>query len=353
MSLVPNEIAIGSHMIGERYPCFVVAEAGVNHNGDLQMAKRLVDVAYNAGANAVKFQSFSAESLATMDAPKADYQKETTDNSESHFDMLKRLEMSPDMHSELYLYCQKLGILFLSSPFDEKNSDLLEELGVVAFKIPSGEITNLPFLEHVASKGKPMLVSTGMADISETALAVNSIYSAGNQDLILLHCVSNYPANADDINLHAMDTMSRAFRSPVGYSDHTLGLEVALASVALGANVLEKHFTLDKTLPGPDHRASLEPHELTSLIKGVRIIESALGDGRKLPSNSEAETAVVARKSLVANSLISAGVVITEDLVSSKRPGTGLPPFMKKYVIGRTARTIIPKDQLITLDDLS
>lgn len=352
MMLIPRSINLGDHKIGTGNPCFVIAEAGVNHNGDIDLAKRLVNVALHSGADAVKFQTFKADSLATKDAPKAIYQEETTGTTESQFEMLKRLELTLDMHQELYQYCRDLGIMFLSSPFDEDSADLLEELGVQAYKIPSGEITNLPFLEHVAVKNKPMLVSTGMADISEVSQAVDLIQNAGNAELILLHCVSNYPAYASEINLNAMDTMRRAFRLPIGYSDHTLGLEVAWASVALGANVLEKHFTLDVNLEGPDHRASLAPQELAALVKGVRTIESSLGDGRKIPTVTEYNTASVARKSIVATIDIIQGQVITTEMVSAKRPGTGLPPPMIRYIVGRSANQFIAQDELIDWEKL-
>jgi len=347
-----KEIEISGRLVGPGHPCFIIAEAGVNHNGSLEMARQLVDVAVRAGADAIKFQTFKAEKVVSSQAPKAVYQLQTTDTSESQLDMVKHLELSFDAFRELYTYCQEKGILFMSTPFDEDSVDFLAELGVTVFKIPSGEITNLPFLTYVASKGKPMIVSTGMSYLGEVETAVRTIEKTGNCDFVLLHCVSNYPADLADVNLYAMQTMSKAFNVPVGYSDHTLGIEVSLAAVALGACVIEKHFTLDCSLPGPDHRASLEPEYLTALVKGIRSVEASLGHGRKEPAKSEANTLAVARRSLVAAQDIQTGTVLTEDMVSTMRPGTGLPPAMRPYLIGRTVRTPIPAGALFTLEML-
>ena len=339
-------------MIGPAHPCFTIAEAGVNHNGSLDMALQLVDVAVRAGADAVKFQTFTAERVVTRDAPKAVYQKETTGGDESQLAMLKKLELSAAAHRELWAYCGKRGILFLSSPFDEKSADFLEDLGIAAFKIPSGEITNLPFLEHVARKRKPMIVSTGMASLDEVRSAVETIRKSRNEDVILLHCVSAYPASAADANLRAMKTIATAFDVSVGYSDHTLGIEVALAAVALDAHVIEKHFTLNRNLPGPDHRASLEPDELRNLVSGIRTVEAALGHGRKEPAPCEADIAAVSRKSIVTACDIPAGTTVTRDLVVMKSPGTGLPPSMLGQILGRVAARDIPEDTVITNDML-
>lgn len=346
-------IDIAGHKVGVGRSCFIVAEAGVNHNGSLEMARRLVDVAVRAGVNAVKFQTFKAERLVTGDAPKAKYQMETTGAVESQYEMLRRLELSSETHRNLMAYCQQQGLLFMSTPFDEESADFLAGLGMVVFKIPSGEITNLPFLAHVARKGKPMIVSTGMANLGEVEAAVKTIENAGNQDLVLLHCVSYYPADPADVNLYAMRTMATAFGVPVGYSDHTLGIEVALAAVALGACVIEKHFTLDRSLPGPDHRASLEPDELAALVQGIRTVEAALGHGRKEPAISEMDTAAVARKSLVAARDIPAGTALSEELIAVKRPGTGLPPAMRPYLVGRAVRVSIPAGALLKLEMLT
>jgi len=343
-------IEISGRAVGYSRPCFIIAEAGVNHNGSVETARRLVDVAVKAGVDAVKFQTFKAERLATRDAPKAGYQMQATDINESQFEMLRRLELSRETHLELFNYCRRIGVLFLSTPFDEESADLLEEIGVPAFKIPSGELTNLPFLIHVARKGKPMIVSTGMSSLDEVEAAVQAVEQAGNTNVVLLHCISAYPADPADVNLRAMHTMASAFNVPVGYSDHTLGIEVALAAVALGACVIEKHFTLDRSLPGPDHRASLEPHELSALVRGIRIVEKALGHARKEPSASEANTAAVARKSLVAKRDIRTGSTLTEAMITLKRPGTGLPAAMRSKVVGRKAKQDIPAGTFLTLE---
>lgn len=345
-------IEIAGRRVGPDQPCFIIAEAGVNHNGDQKLAKQLVDVAVEVGADAVKFQTFNAERLVTPDAPKATYQLETTAASESQLEMLRRLELSPEVQRELMDYCRQRGILFMSTPFDEESADFLAELPVEVFKIPSGEITNLPFLGHVARKGKPMMVSTGMSNLGEVETAVRTIHTAGNQDLVLLHCVSNYPAQPRDANLRAMLTMAAEFSVPVGYSDHTPGIEVALAAVALGACVIEKHFTLDRTLPGPDHQASLEPQELDALVRGIRTVESALGHGRKEPAASEADIAAVARKSLVAARDMPAGVRLTDEMIAVRRPGTGLPPAMRRHIVGLTAKQDISAGALLTLEML-
>ena len=341
---------INGRMVGPGYPCFIIAEAGVNHNGDLGLAKQLVDVAVQAGADAVKFQTFKAERIVTRDAPKAEYQKRTSNTAESQFDMLRRLELSPQTHHELKAYCEDRSILFMSSPFDEGSADLLASMDVAVFKIPSGEITNLPFLAHVARKGRAMIVSTGMAYLSEVETAVRAIREAGNWHLVLLHCVSNYPADPADVNLRAMQTMSAAFSVPVGYSDHTPGIEVPLAAVALGACVVEKHVTLDRSLPGPDHRVSLEPEELGAMVRGIRIVEAALGHGRKEPAASEANTAAVARKSLVAARDLPAGSKLTEDMIDILRPGTGLPPAMRQYLAGRTLLVDVSTGSFFSLE---
>lgn len=346
-------IQINERWVGPGYPCFVIAEAGVNHNGDINMAKQLVDVASEVGADAIKFQTFKAERLVTRDAPKANYQRQTTGTQESQFEMLRRLELSEDAHAELVAYCKKRGLLFMSTPFDEGSADLLADLGIPVYKIPSGEITNIPYLKHVASKGRPLIVSTGMSYLGEVEKAVRAIESTGNTQFVLLHCVSNYPAAPEDINLSAMKTMATAFNTLVGYSDHTEGLEIAFASVAMGACVLEKHFTLDRELPGPDHRASIEPEQFAALIQGVRSIETALGDGRKQPAASEANTASVARKSLVAATALKAGTVITEEMVAIRRPGTGLLPDLYPMLIGRQLNVDVKSGTLFDLSMFS
>ena len=339
---------INNRPIGVGHPVFVIAEAGVNHNGDLGMARQLVEVAVQAGADAVKFQTFQADTLASSYAPKAAYQKTAGNAGESQREMLRRLELSPKDHRQLMALCKKRGILFLSSPFDENSADLLKGMGVAALKIPSGEITNLPFLAHVAAMKLPLIISTGMANMKEVRDAMRVVCQAASPGSVsLLHCVSAYPANAKDCNLRAMATLSKAFKVPIGFSDHTLGAEVTWAAVALGATVIEKHFTLDKSLPGPDHKASLSPSELRDFIRGIRSIESALGDGRKVPVEAESDTAMVARKSLVAVTDIRAGTRIGSGMFLARRPGNGIPPAQLDRVIGRRLRVDLKAEQLL------
>ena len=354
MTWFNKELEIAGRKVGPGHPCFIIAEAGVNHNGDIGMAQNLVDAAVEAGADAVKFQTFRAARLASHSAPKAEYQLRTTEAAESQLEMLRRLELSAEDHRQIQDYCQAREILFMSSPFDEESADLLAALEVPVFKVPSGEIVNLPLLTHVARMGWPMIVSTGMADLGEVEQAVRTISAAGNREMVLLHCVSNYPAQPTDVNLGAMNVMAKAFDVPVGYSDHTLGTEVPMAAVSLGACVIEKHLTLDTNLPGPDHLASLGPEEFAAMIQGIRIVEAALmGHGRKEPAPSEAGTAAVARKSLVAGQDIPAGSTLTPEMVALRRPGTGLPPSMRPYVVGRRAHQDIPAGALIAMEMLS
>ena len=339
-------------MIGGDHPVFVIAEAGVNHNGDVALARELIDVACSAGADAVKFQTFRAEAIATLDAPKASYQLATTSSAQSQFEMLRQLELSKDEHHLLKDYCREKNITFLSTPFDPESADFLETLDVPAFKISSGDLTNTPLLQHVARKKKPIILSTGMATLQEVKEALTAINETGNDKVILLQCVSQYPASPGEVNLRAMETMHRAFNVPIGFSDHTEGIAVSLAAVALGAVVIEKHFTLDRNLPGPDHRASLEPEELKALITGIRSIEAALGNGEKKPSAAELKTASVARRSIVAAHPIQAGAILSDEEVVLKRPGTGLPPSMLKSVVGKRVRRDIPAGTMIDLEML-
>lgn len=341
-------IEIDGKTISPDSPCYVIAEAGVNHNGDIDLARTLVDIAVDAGADAIKFQTFSAERLASRNAPKAGYQRSAGAPEESQYEMLARLELSADDHVTLKRYCASRGVTFLSTPFDELAADFLAELGVPAFKTPSGELTNLAYLRHIARFGKPMIVSTGMATLAEVDAAISAIESGGSPPVALLHCVSNYPAAPEHVNLRAMHTLERAFGVPAGYSDHTNGIDVALASVAMGARIIEKHFTYDRSAPGPDHRASLEPAELKAMIASMRTIESALGDGRKRPAASEAATAAVARKSCVARRAVRSGAIIVHDDVTLKRPGTGIAPSMLSEVLGRTARHDIDEGTVLS-----
>lgn len=329
---------------------YIIAEAGVNHGGDVRSALRLVDAAAKAGADAVKFQTFQAERLVTLRASKARYQVRTTGGKESQFEMLKRLELSPGDHRSILARCRKRGIEFMSTPFDEGSADFLAGLGMRIFKVASGELTNHPLLENIARKRLPVILSTGMSDLSEVAAAVAAIRDAGNPPLVLLHCVSDYPAAPEDANLRAMAVMARRFSVPVGFSDHTAGLEVSIAAAALGAAVIEKHFTLDRSLPGPDQASSLEPGELRDLVRCVRNAAAALGDGRKLPQPSEADTRNVARRSLVLARAAKAGTALTPDLLAAKRPGTGIPPGQRAEVLGRTLRRSCPADTVLSWD---
>jgi len=348
-----QDVQISNKLIGLQQPVFVIAEAGVNHNGDLKLARDLIDLAVDAGADAVKFQTFRADLLATPTAPKAEYQLQTTGTAESQLEMLRGLELSSNAHRELQAYCRERGIIFLSTPFDEESVDFLDSLGVPAFKISSGDLTNSPLLEYIAGKGKPVILSTGMSEISELIEAISVLNLAGCENPILLHCVSNYPADPAEVNLRAMQTMRAAFDLPVGFSDHTEGIDVSLAAVALGACVIEKHFTLDRTLPGPDHRASLEAAELRQLIQSIRRIESALGNGRKVPTASEVETAKVARRSLFASVDIPAGATLKREMVMMRRPGTGLSPAILNTLIGQRAVSDIAAGTILEIDMFS
>lgn len=346
-------ISVGERRVGPGYPCFIIAEAGVNHNGSVDMARELIDMAVNAGCDAVKFQTFKTEKVCSPFAPKATYQKQATEAEESQLEMVRKLELPFDAFRELHRYCIERGIIFLSTPFDYESADFLAELPVPAFKIPSGEITNLFFLEHVARKGRPLIVSTGMATMDEVSAAVETIRAAGNQKIVLLQCVSNYPASPSSMNLRAMRTLEETFGVAVGLSDHTVGTEIAFAAIALGACVVEKHFTLNQALPGPDHRASLEPEDLMHLVVGIRNIEAALGDGIKRPAAEELNTAEVARRSLVTARFIPAGALLTVDMLDILRPGTGLPPAMRPQMVGRRARHDIEAGTILRLDMLA
>lgn len=329
----------------------IIAEAGVNHNGDLAMAKRLVDVAATAGADLVKFQTFSADRLVTRQTPKAAYQTATTAQGESQHAMIRRLELTRPMHETLIAHCQAQGIGFLSTGFDLESLDLLVILGLELFKIPSGEITNLPYLRQIGTYGKPIILSTGMATLGEIEAALEVLETAGTPrtTITVLHCNTEYPTPMADVNLRAMVTMGEALGVAVGYSDHTLGIEVPIAAVTLGATVIEKHFTLDRALPGPDHRASLEPDELKAMVTAIRNIEQALGDGRKRPSPSELKNKPIARKSIVAACEIKTGESFTPDNLTIKRPGTGISPMDWDHVLGRQAPRAFSPDELIEI----
>lgn len=329
---------------------FIIAEAGVNHNGSLEMAFQLIDVAVAAGADAVKFQTFKAEKVIAVNAPKAGYQKDTTGADESQLEMIKKLELDETAHRRLFQYCQHKGIQFMSSPFDLESIDLLSRLGLETFKIPSGEITNLPYLRKIAALKKRLILSTGMASLGEIKDALDVLAESGTPlgDITVLHCNTDYPTPFEDVNLRAMQTIRNAFPGiTVGYSDHTIGIEVPIAAVAVGASVIEKHFTLDRNLPGPDHRASLEPPELSAMISDIRNIEKTLGTGIKKPSLSELKNKPVARKSIVAALPIKKGETFTDRNITVKRPGTGITPMRWDEMIGRKAGRDYKADEMI------
>lgn len=326
---------------------FVIAEAGVNHNGDIEIAKQLIDAASEAGADAVKFQTFQADSLVCRTAKKAEYQLETTDRTETQYDMLKKLELTPQMHRELIEHCLKRNIMFLSTPFDLESIKLLSELGMQIYKIPSGEITNLPYLREIAKQKKKIILSTGMSSMDEVKAAVNVLKNNGTEELTLLHCNTQYPTPISDVNLLAMVKMREETGLPVGYSDHTQGIEVPIAAAALGAEVIEKHFTLDRKMEGPDHKASLEPQELMQMVVGIRKIESALGSKIKQVSESEMTNVAIARKSIVAAANIKRGEKYTEKNITTKRPATGISPMLWDEIIGKTADRDYKVDEII------
>ncbi len=329
---------------------FVIAEAGVNHNGDLLKAYRLVDEAKKAGADAVKFQTSIPLKSISKYAKMAKYQIDNIGEETSMIEMAKKISLPFDSFRKLKKYCDEIGIIFLSTPFHLEAADFLNDL-VPYFKVPSGEITNYPLLENIAKKRKPIILSTGMCSLSEIEEAIEIFYNEGNKNIILLHCTSNYPCPFNEVNLKAMQTLAYAFKLPIGYSDHTLGIEVPIAAVAMGAKIIEKHFTLDKKLPGPDHKASLEPNELKEMVKAIRNIEKALGDGIKKPNKSEIEIMKVARKSLIATKDIRAGEIIKESDIAIKRPGTGIPPKFKEIVIGMKILKNVSKDEIIKWED--
>lgn len=324
---------------------FIIAEVGVNHNGSIELAKKLIDIAFDAGCDAVKFQTFKGENLVSKNAQKADYQKQTTDVNESQLEMLKKLELSPDEFQELKKYCDKKKIMFLSTAFDIESAEFLNPL-IPIFKIPSGEVTNLPLLRKINSFKKPVILSTGMMTLEEIKASLNELKDC---KVSLLHCTTEYPCPFEDVNLKAMQTMEKEFGLEVGYSDHTQGIEIPVAAVAMGAKIIEKHFTVDKNLKGPDHLASLEPQELRDMVKSIRNTEKALGSSNKQPSESEIKNIVVARKSIVAKCDIKRGETFTEQNLTTKRPATGISPMMWDKIIGTTANKDYNEDDLILL----
>ena len=329
----------------------IIAEAGVNHNGDIDLAKKLVDVAVGAGADLIKFQTFKASDLVTQYARKADYQIKTTSKNQSQFEMLKQLELTEEMHESLILYCKKKNIEFFSSGFDKQSLNYLHSLNFNKFKVPSGELTNLPYLRHIGNFGKPLILSTGMATINEIEDALKVLEEVGmlRENITVLHCNTEYPTPMEDVNLKAMCTIRDSLKVNVGYSDHTLGTEVAVAAVALGATLIEKHLTLDRNMLGPDHKASLEPEEFSVMVRSIRNIEKSLGNGIKKPSQSEIKNRVIARKSLVALKPIKNGEVFTTENITVKRPGNGISPMFWDKIIGKVAIRNFKTDELIEL----
>ncbi len=328
---------------------FIIAEAGVNHNGSIELAKKLIDIAANSGADAVKFQTFKADNLVSKSAQKADYQKKTTDADESQYEMIKKLELDLNAHKTLISYSKEKGIIFLSTPFDHESIELLHKLGLEIFKIPSGEITNLPYLKHIGKLNKKIILSTGMSDIGEVEDALEVLEKAGTkkENITILHANTMYPTPMEDVNLKAMQTIACTFGVDVGYSDHTLGIEVPIAAVAMGAKVIEKHFTLDKSMQGPDHKASLNPSELKEMVKAIRNIEKALGSGIKKPTSSEKPNIKIARKSIVASKDIKKGEVLSEENLTIKRPASGINPMRWDEVVGTYAKKDYKEDELI------
>jgi N,N'-diacetyllegionaminate synthase len=338
-------------MVFSEKKVFIIAEAGVNHNGSTDIARRLVDVAVAAGADAVKFQTFKAESVVSKYAPKAAYQKRTTGKDKTQLEMIKKLELDLNVHKQLFRYCRKKGIMFLSAPFDLESIDLLSYLGLKIFKIPSGELTNLPYLVKIGSLRKKIILSTGMSDLKEVRDAINVLLKNGTKkkDITILHCNTEYPTPFEDANLSAMVTTRNRLGVRVGYSDHTKGIEIPIAAVALGATVIEKHFTLSRNMKGPDHRASLEPDELKNMVEAIRNVEKALGDGIKKPSKSESGNISIARKSIVAARDIKKGEIFSENNITTKRPGTGINPMRWSMVLGKVSKSDLKKDELVRI----
>ena len=335
-----KKIKVADKWIGDGYPCFIIAEAGANHDGKLSQAKKLIDIAKESGADAVKFQTFKAEKLASK--------------KEVHkmFETLKKYELEPKWHIELKRYAEKLGIIFLSTAFDEGSVDLLEKINVPAFKVASGDLTHLPLLRYIASKHKPMIVSTGGANLREIRKAIKTIKAQKNEEIVLMHCVSNYPAKIEDANIRAIGTMNRLFNLPTGYSDHSLGTLVPLTAVTLSACIIEKHLTVNRSLPGPDHPFAMEPNEFQKMVKEIRLLEKSLGDGIKCRKENEESEVKVGRRSIVAACNIAKGKKMIKKMIKIVRPGTGIPPKYLDSVIGRKAKINIKIDELITWDKI-
>jgi N-acetylneuraminate synthase/N,N'-diacetyllegionaminate synthase len=345
------KVRIGDRLIAQGEPVFIVAEAGVNHNGKVDLGKKLIDVARVSGADAVKFQAFKVRKVVTKYAEKADYQKQTG-LKESQYEMLKKLELASEDIKKLFDYAKRRKITFLASAFDEESVDLLDHLGVCAFKVASGEITNFPLLRYIAGKKKPIILSTGMSTYEEIEEALGTLRKSGAEEIVLLHCVTSYPARIEDANLRNIETLRNKFKLPVGFSDHTLSIAVPVAAAALGAVLIEKHFTLDKNLPGPDHKASLEPDQLKEMIAAVRDVEKALGTGKRKLTRDEEKIKNLVRRSVVARVNIRRGEVITKSMLDTKRPGTGMDPRNMDLIIGRRAKRKIARDEQIAFEQL-
>jgi N,N'-diacetyllegionaminate synthase len=328
---------------------YIIAEAGVNHNGSYELAKKMVEVAKKCGADAIKFQTFQAEKLVTVNSNKAEYQVKNTGNSESQLSMLKKLQLSQSEFLKLKDDCEMVGIEFLSTPFDIESLDFLKNIEMKRWKIPSGEITNLPYLIRIAKTQIPVILSTGMATLEEVDKAVNVLKKYGTQELTLLHCTTEYPTPYEDVNLNAMITMQEFFNLPVGYSDHTMGIEIPIAAVAIGASIIEKHFTLDRNMAGPDHKASLEPDELSAMVKAIKHVERSMGNGIKKPAESERKNIIVVRKSIVAKKRIPKGEILSDNNLTVKRPGTGVSPMNWFDVIGTSAVRNFEEDEFIEI----
>ena len=327
----------------------IIAEAGVNHNGNIELAYKLIEAAKKAGADIIKFQTFKPEAIVSKFAQKAEYQKRNTGNDNSQLTMLRKLALSNKCFIDLKAYCNKVGIEFLSTPFDLESIDFLDSIGCRLWKIPSGEITNYPYLVKIAKTGYPIIMSTGMSSMKEIEEAVNLLKKNDCGEISLLHCTTEYPAPFEDVNLKAMQTLNQHFNLKVGYSDHTKGIEIPVAAVAMGAEIIEKHFTLDKTMEGPDHKASLEPNELKAMVSAIRNVEKAIGDGNKVPSKSEIKNMAIARKSIVAKRNLKAGEILTEINITTKRPGNGISPMKWNEVLGTKAKRNFEEDELIEL----
>jgi len=346
-------IKIKDRWIGEKEPVFVVAEAGVNHNGNMNLAKKLIDYAVEAGADAVKFQSFKTESVITKNAPSAQYHIRATGGRETWFELLKRLELKEEEHFELLNYCNEKGIIFFSTPYDEESADFLNKIGIPVFKVASTDLNNIPLLKRITSYAKPIFLSTGMSNLVEVRESVEVILRGGNEQIVLLQCTANYPPRVEDANLNVIEAFKKEFNLLVGYSDHLTSSQAAIAAIAKGACVYEVHYTLDRNLPGPDQRSSMEPRELKQVIMDIRLTEKVLGSFIKEVTPSEEETRDKLRKSIVANKDIKAGDKLTEQNIGIKRPGSGLPPKFYYSILGKISKRNIAKDELIRFEDLS